>query len=154
MNYSLIARQCEGLLDPENHYLSNLANFSAMLWNEFQDINWLGFYLYDSQRDQLILGPFQGNVACTNIAPGKGVCGGAYSQQQILRIADVDQFPGHIACDAASRSEIVVPIYHADKVVAVLDIDSPLLSRFTQEDQQGLQDLVNILEKSLVKFDF
>ena len=117
--------------------ISALANAAALLWEAMPDINWAGFYLL--KNDILYLGPFQGKVACTMIPVGRGVCGTAAAMQQIQRVEDVHQFPGHIACDSASNSEIVLPLIKDDVLLGVLDIDSPLLSRFDKVDQEGLQ---------------
>ena len=147
MNYSLLAEQLQGLIADENDRIANMANCAALLWMEMQDINWVGFYLL--KRNQLVLGPFQGKPACTRIAMGAGVCGTAASIQKTVIVADVHQFPGHIACDAVSNSEIVVPVMPAGKLVGVLDIDSPQLERFDYRDQQGLELLVQVLEARL-----
>ena len=147
MNYSLLAEQLQGLIADENNRIANMANCAALLWMEMQDINWVGFYLL--KRNQLVLGPFQGKPACTRIAMGAGVCGAAASIQKTVIVADVHQFPGHIACDAVSNSEIVVPVMLAGKLVGVLDIDSPQLERFDYHDQQGLELLVQVLEARL-----
>ena len=122
-----------------------LSNASALIYENMKDLNWAGFYLV--RNDALLLGPFQGKVACVNIAKGKGVCGTAYATDETQLVKNVHEFPGHIACDSASNSEIVVPIHHEGKVVAVLDIDSPLLSRFDEEDQKGLESFVRKLEE-------
>lgn len=127
------------------HPLTNLANVSAMLREILPDINWVGFYLLDSGA--LCLGPFQGKPACTRIQPGKGVCGTAFAQDKALIVPDVHAFPGHIACDAASRSEIVLPIHHEGQPIGVLDIDSPSLNRFTEADRALLKKTVALLEK-------
>ena len=147
MNYSLLAEQLQGLVADESDRIANMANCAALLWMEMQDINWVGFYLL--KRNQLVLGPFQGKPACTRIAMGAGVCGTAASIQKTVIVADVHQFPGHIACDAVSNSEIVVPVMLAGKLVGVLDIDSPQLERFDYHDQQGLELLVQVLEARL-----
>ena len=145
--YQLLAKQAESLIADEADLTANLANISALLNMNLENINWVGFYLL--KNDQLVLGPFQGNVACVRIPLGKGVCGSAFSTNSILRIADVHQFTGHIACDAASQSEIVLPINSNGKTVAVLDIDSPITTRFNEIDEQGLALLVDQLEKYL-----
>lgn len=147
MNYSLLAEQLQGLVADESDRIANMANCAALLWMEMQDINWVGFNLL--KRNQLVLGPFQGKPACTRIAMGAGVCGTAASIQKTVIVADVHQFPGHIACDAVSNSEIVVPVMLAGKLVGVLDIDSPQLERFDYRDQQGLELLVQVLEARL-----
>ena len=147
MNYTLLAEQLQGLIEGENDRIANLANGSALLWMEMTDINWVGFYLL--KRNKLVLGPFQGKPACTRIALDAGVCGAAATTRRTMVVADVHQFPGHIACDAASNSEIVVPIFVAGKLIGVLDIDSPETDRFDHHDQQGLESLVHLLAEKL-----
>jgi len=145
--YQLLAKQATSLIEGENDLIANLANISALLNMNLDNINWVGFYLLNDE--QLILGPFQGNVACVRIALGKGVCGKAFSTNTIQRIADVHQFEGHIACDAASQSEIVLPINVNGKTIGVLDIDSPITERFNEIDEQGLALFVEHLEQHL-----
>ena len=147
MDYSMLCKQLSALTEDVPHAVSNLANASALLWQALENINWAGFYLL--QNDILILGPFQGKPACTVIPVGKGVCGTAVAQRKTQLVADVHAFPGHIACDSASNSEIVIPIYKEGEIFGVLDIDSPVLNRFTEEDRAGLEDFVKILEQSL-----
>lgn len=144
-DYPLLIAQFEALAESSQNYIPLLSNTSALIYQSLEDLNWAGFYLV--KDDALLLGPFQGKTACVNIAKGKGVCGTAYEKDETQLVEDVHKFPGHIACDSASNSEIVVPIHHDDKVVAVLDIDSPLLNRFSKEDQKGLEDLVKKLEE-------
>lgn len=134
----------KALLDKEDWLITNLANASALLNEYLDDINWVGFYLM--QEGELVLGPFQGKTACVRIKVGRGVCGSAVSEDKTQLVPDVHQFPGHIACDCASNSEIVVPIHHNGAVVGVLDIDSPLFNRFTQEDKESLEESVKIIE--------
>lgn len=143
--YETLSKQLDALLEGETDLIANLSNASALL-NQFLDnINWVGFYL---MRDgELVLGPFQGLPACVRIAVGRGVCGTAVSEQKTMLVDDVHAFPGHIACDAASNSEIVVPLLKNNEVIGVLDIDSPLKARFTLEDQQGLELFVQTLLK-------
>lgn len=144
--YSLLREQLAALLDASLPQVSNLANASALIHQALENLNWTGFYLM--HEGALVLGPFQGKVACTRIAVGKGVCGTAVAENRIQLVPDVHVFPGHIACDCASNSEIVLPIHDAfGAVVAVLDIDSPLLSRFDEEDARGLASLVELIEK-------
>ncbi|MFC0323853.1 GAF domain-containing protein [Gallibacterium melopsittaci] len=138
----------QALITDDDNLISVLANTSALLNQFLPDINWVGFYLLNSD-DILTLGPFQGKVACTRIPVGKGVCGQAIAQQKVLRIDNVHQFDGHIACDSASNSEIVLPIYHQQKILGVLDIDSPKFARFTQQDQDILEQCINKLEQHL-----
>ncbi len=146
-DYILLIQQAEALTGDCPHLIANLANVSALLYTTLEDINWAGFYLMEEEK--LILGPFQGNPACIEIAIGKGVCGTAVAEDRTQLVPDVHQFPGHIACDSASRSEIVVPIHKDGKVFGVLDIDSPFPARFSEEDKKGLEGLVNLLEKTL-----
>ena len=146
-DYTTLVRQAESLVSGVPHLTANLANISALLYTSLENINWAGFYL--SEGEKLILGPFQGNPACVEIPYGKGVCGTAAAADSVQLVPDVHAFPGHIACDSASRSEIVIPIHKNDKVIGVLDIDSPVLSRFSEEDRDGLEQLVKVLEQQL-----
>ena len=152
--YSLLAEQLTALTDKEPHAIPNLANCSALLFYALKDINWAGFYLTQTNqstgKEYLLLGPFQGKTACIRIPSGRGVCGTALATKEIQLVKDVHEFPGHIACDSASNSEIVLPIFQNGKVVGVLDIDSPKFARFDEEDKEGLQLLVTILEKACV----
>lgn len=143
MNYDLLLKQLQALLSSEKDFLANLANFSAFVFHELPQLNWAGFYRVENE--ELILGPFQGKVACTRLKKGKGVCWAAAEKGQTVLVPDVHQFPGHIACDAASQSEIVVPIFIQNKLWGVLDIDSPIKNRFTTQDQIFLQQAVEIL---------
>ena len=148
VDYDILAAQLAGFAETDPHFVPLLSNASALLNMTFEGINWAGFYL---MRDgQLVLGPFQGKPACIHIPVGKGVCGTAVAQDQIQRVADVHQFPGHIACDSASASEIVVPIHRGGEVIGVLDIDSPLKDRFDEADEAGLKNFVGVLENNLV----
>lgn len=143
--YNFICLKLTGLIGDETDWLANLSNASALFWLLIKEINWVGFYLV--KNDELVLGPFQGKPACIRIAKGKGVCGTAWDSDSVQLVPNVHDFPGHIACDGASNSEIVLPIHSNGKVVAVLDIDSPLLERFNEEDQAGLMKVVALLEK-------
>ena len=144
-NYSLISKEIEALTSDVSDLIANLSNVSALLNTELTDINWVGFYLL--KDDKLILGPFQGKPACVTISLGKGVCGTAVSTDSLQLVKDVHTFPGHIACDSASNSEIVLPLHDkSGKVVAVLDIDSPTLGRFSEADGEGILLLQPILE--------
>ena len=144
-DYAMLASQLRALAEEENWYVPLLSNASALLIEALPSLNWAGFYLL---RDgQLVLGPFQGKVACIHIAPGRGVCGTALAQDKTLLVPDVHAFPGHIACDGASESEIVVPIHAGGRVVAVLDLDSPRKGRFTEADKEGLEAFVAALEE-------
>ena len=145
MNYDVLNAQLEALAEASRNYVTLLSNASALLYESLEDLNWAGFYIV--KDDALLLGPFQGKVACVNIAKGKGVCGTAFEKDETQLVKDVHEFPGHIACASASNSEIVVPIHKEGKVVAVLDIDSPSLGRFSEEDQKGLEAFVSKLEE-------
>ena len=145
--YEEVALQLTGLFEDCPHVIANLSNASAALNQAMKDINWVGFYLME--EGQLVLGPFQGKVACVEIKVGKGVCGTAVEKDEIQLVKNVHEFPGHIACDGASNSEIVLPIHVNGKVWGVLDIDSPLLGRFDEEDKVGLEKVVKVVEKML-----
>ena len=147
MNYEKLKKEIRALIDGVPYEIANLANISAALWQAMENINWAGFYLME--KGKLVLGPFQGKPACIEIPLGRGVCGTAAQSRKTVLVEDVHQFPGHIACDSASNSEIVVPIFKNGEVYGVLDIDSPYLSRFTLEDQRGLEEIVKILEENL-----
>ena len=173
-DYDLLTQQAEALTKDCPHLVANLANISALLFTTIEDINWVGFYLLEEASAKLILGPFQGNPACIELPVGKGVCGTAAAEDRTQLVPDVHQFPGHIACDSASRSEIVIPVHKkrngvsatssnnsndgpkentpelTSTVIGVLDIDSPSLSRFTEEDKVGLEKLVAILEHTIL----
>ena len=142
--YSLLSIRLRGLIDGIPHQTANLANASALLGDALLNINWAGFYLIENGR--LVLGPFQGKPACIEIEIGKGVCGTAVAKDQVMLVKDVHQFPGHIACDSASRSEIVIPLHKGNEIIGVLDIDSPLLARFDEYDKEGLTRFAQILE--------
>jgi GAF domain-containing protein len=146
-NYELVQKQLLALIEDETNRIANLSNAAALLNQFLDEINWVGFYLYE--EDHLILGPFQGLPACVRIPMGKGVCGTSAATEKTLRIEDVHQFPGHIACDAASRSEIVIPLMKDGKLLGVLDIDSPITDRFDEMDQQGLEKFAEILSNHL-----
>ena len=147
MDYRLLCRQIESLSGEVPDWLPVMANASALLYHAMQDVNWAGFYLV--RGDHLILGPFQGKVACVRIAKGKGVCGTAWEDNAIQLVPDVHAFAGHIACDPESRSEIVLPVRRGGEIVAVLDIDSPVPGRFTEEDREGLDSFVKTLEEHM-----
>ena len=150
MDYRQLCTQLEGIAEADRHFIPLLSNASALIWQSMDDLNWAGFYL---MRDgQLVLGPFQGKVACIHIPVGKGVCGAAVQQDATQRVPDVHAFPGHIACDSASRSEIVVPLRQNGQVVGVMDIDAPLPDRFSEDDQKGLEAFARTLEK-WIQFD-
>jgi GAF domain-containing protein len=143
-DYTIMCEQLKALASDEPDFIPVLSNASALIMENLKDLNWAGFYLMN--KGSLLLGPFQGKVACIRIPVGKGVCGTAVEKNMTQRIADVHAFPGHIACDSASNSEIVIPIHKNGEVIAVLDIDSPLTDRFTEKDQEGLEKFVQVLE--------
>lgn len=143
--YPMLAEQLRSLTDGVPHLVANLANASALLYETLEDVNWVGFYLMKDGR--LVLGPFQGKPACIEIPAGKGVCGAAAERDEVILVKNVHDFPGHIACDSASNSEIVMPLHKDGEVVGVLDIDSPTVSRFTEEDREGLLRLLPVLER-------
>jgi GAF domain-containing protein len=145
--YKLLCSQAQALLSGQAHRMANAANLSALIFQELPDLNWAGFYFVEG--NELIVGPFQGKPACVSIPMGKGVCGTAASLGKTQRVDDVHAFDGHIACDAASRSEIVVPLYLGDVLIGVLDIDSPLPGRFGHDDQIGIEALAKIYIDSL-----
>lgn len=143
-DYKTIAEQIKSLAEEENDFVPLLANAAALIYHALDRINWAGFYLAD--RGDLLLGPFQGKVACIRIKSGRGVCGTAFAKGKTLRVDNVHEFEGHIACDAASNSEIVIPIRSGNKAVGVLDIDSPEFSRFDETDEAGLTEIVRVIE--------
>ncbi len=146
-DYPSLCRELQALTEGVPHAVSNLANASALLWLRLEGLNWAGFYLLEGET--LVLGPFQGKPACIEIPLGKGVCGTAALKREAVPVPDVHAFPGHIACDEASRSELVVPIFRGKEVFGVLDLDSPLPGRFAEEDRAGLEGFVRVLERSL-----
>lgn len=146
-SYNLMNQQLEALIEDVDYEMSILANASALLFHSLDRLNWAGFYIMND--GVLKLGPFQGEVACTRIPVGRGVCGTAVAENKTQRVEDVHQFRGHIACDANSNSEIVIPIHVHGEIYGVLDIDSPVLDRFSEEDQEGLEAFVRILERAL-----
>ncbi|OZF52209.1 diguanylate cyclase [Rhodococcus sp. 14-2470-1b] len=145
--YAQLTQQARALVDGESNRIANAANISALVFNSIPDVNWVGFYLFDGT--ELVVGPFQGLPACVRIALGKGVCGTAASSRETQRVEDVHAFPGHIACDGATRSELVVPLYDGDTLVGVFDLDSPLLARFDADDQAGLEQIAAVFVGSL-----
>ena len=146
-NYDLVAQQLKALTEGIPYEVANLANASALLWQEIPDINWVGFYKMTDGA--LVLGPFQGKPACIRIPVGRGVCGTAVKEDKVQLVYNVHDFPGHIACDCASNSEIVLPIHVGGEIWGVLDIDSPSIGRFTEADRVGLEKIVEILEQIL-----
>ena len=145
--YAQLVAQARALIQGEPDRVANAANLAALVYHALPDLNWAGFYFYDGT--ELVVGPFQGLPACVRIALDKGVCGAAARTRQTQRVADVEAFPGHIACDAASRSELVVPLVHQGALVGVLDLDSPRVNRFDEEDQQGLEAVAQAFLESL-----
>lgn len=145
--YQLLTQQVEGLLSVENDLIANAANLSSSLFHSLEQINWVGFYFL--KNNELVLGPFQGQVACTRIPLGQGVCGTAFSQNKTLKVKDINTFKGHIACDSASASEIVIPLNLNGKTIGVLDIDSPILDRFDQTDQIHLESIAGVFCKNV-----
>jgi len=146
-DYNALCARLEALVASVPYPIANLANASALLYEGLADINWAGFYIIEDGK--LVLGPFQGKPACIVIPKGKGVCGTAWAEEEAQLVRNVHDFPGHIACDSASNSEIVVPLYKEGAVIGVMDIDSPLLSRFDENDRRGLETFARILEKSI-----
>ena len=145
--YAQLVAQARALIQGEPDRVANAANLAALVYHALPDLNWAGFYFYDGT--ELVVGPFQGLPACVRIALDKGVCGAAARTRQTQRVADVEAFPGHIACDAASRSELVVPLVHNGELVGVFDLDSPRVDRFDEEDQQGLEAIARAFLESL-----
>ncbi|MDG0842708.1 GAF domain-containing protein [Staphylococcus equorum] len=146
-NYDLLQKQVASLIEDESNLIAILSNVSALLNDSLDQINWVGFYLIEN--NELILGPFQGHPACVHIAIGKGVCGTAVETNESQLVEDVNAFPGHIACDANSKSEIVVPIHKDNQVIGVLDIDAPITNRFSNTDKVALEEIVKILEQQI-----
>lgn len=148
-DYTLMIKQAEALAEGGLWDITLYSNISALLFESLTDINWAGFYLI--RNGELQLGPFQGKPACTRIPIGKGVCGTAVKEKSIQRVADVHAFPGHIACDSASASEIVLPVCHDGEIIGVLDIDSPVTGRFSSDDEEGLKQIVRVIEDHIGK---
>lgn len=145
----MINKQLQAVLADEPNLIANLSNASALLFDHLTDVNWAGFYLWDTTDQELVLGPFQGKVACVRIRDGSGVCGTAFKNEETIVVPDVHQFPGHIACDAASESEIVVPLIKNGRKIGVLDIDAPIKNRFSQDDKKMLEEFCNVLLEAL-----
>lgn len=141
--YGQLCAELQSLISGEHDWIANLANASALLFHSLPDLNWAGFYLL--KANELVVGPFQGRPACVRIGIGRGVCGTAAAQRRSILVPDVEQFPGHIACDSASKSEIVIPMIAEEKLLGVLDLDSPKLERFNAADQAGLEAFVKVL---------
>lgn len=147
-DYRILSEQMQALLEGIPHPIANLANASALLWQSLPDLNWAGFYLLEGSK--LVLGPFQGKTACIEIPLGRGVCGTAAAEDRTLLVSDVHCFQGHIACDSASNSEIVIPLHRDGRVAAVLDLDSPSKNRFTEADRIGLEAVAAVLERQCI----
>ena len=145
INKKVVLAQLAGLVKDEPNWIANLSNASALLNDILDDINWVGFYLWEDASEQLVLGPFQGKVACIRIDSGKGVCGTAFEREETIIVSDVNVFPGHIVCDAASQSEIVVPLIKDGKVIGVLDVDAPIKDRFGEDEKELLEAFVDVL---------
>ena len=150
-DYQLLCQQVRALAEQDAHWLPMLANVSALIMDSLDDLNWAGFYLLDPRSSQpaLVLGPFQGKLACVHIPFGRGVCGTAAQEDKAQLVHNVHEFPGHIACDSASNSEVVVPLHAQGRLVGVLDIDSPLIGRFSSDDLAGLEGLCTVIEESV-----
>lgn len=146
-NYDLLQKQVASLIEDESNLIAILSNVSALLNDSLDKINWVGFYLIEN--NELILGPFQGHPACVHIAIGKGVCGTAVETNESQLVEDVNAFPGHIACDANSKSEVVVPIHKDNQVIGVLDIDAPITNRFSNTDKVALEEIASIIEQQI-----
>ncbi len=147
--FNLVVKQLTALIEDEDNMIANLSNATALLNQFLERINWVGFYLWDEEKNELVLGPFQGLPACVRIPFGKGVCGTAAEKRETLVVPDVNQFPGHIACDANSQSEIVIPMIKNDQLIGVLDIDSPVTNRFDEIDKKKLEEFVAALVNHL-----
>ena len=152
MNYTTIKKQAALLIESTNNLISDLSNIAALLYNSLEDVSWAGFYIYSNGK--LLLGPFMGKPACTQIEVGKGVCGTSFANKETVLVKNVHEFSGHIACDSASNSEIVVPIFVSNKVVGVLDLDSTSLGRFSDDDRIGLEEIAKVISTSFSKEQF
>ncbi|MDZ7624533.1 MAG: GAF domain-containing protein [Ignavibacteriaceae bacterium] len=150
--YRLLNSQLKSLLTKEDNLISNLSNFTAAIKDTFEKVSWVGFYLFDGQK--LYLGPFQGKVACTNIEIGKGVCGTSAAKRETIIVPDVDKFPGHIACDSNSKSEIVVPLFHNNQLLGVLDLDSHDYNSFSKTDKEYLEEICKFLCEEIFPSDY
>jgi GAF domain-containing protein len=150
--YRLLVSQLKALLTKEDNLISNLSNLTAAIKDTFEKVSWVGFYLFDGQK--LYLGPFQGKVACTNIEIGKGVCGTSAEKKQTIIVPDVDKFPGHITCDSNSKSEIVVPLFHKNQLLGVLDLDSHDYNSFSKTDKEYLEEICKFLCEEIIPSDY
>lgn len=151
VSYDLLERQVRELLSGESDFIANAANFASFMYHELPSLNWAGFYFVNAGSGELVLGPFNGRPACTRLPAGRGVCGAAVTRRETVAVDDVDAFGDHIVCDSASRSEIVVPLFAANEVAGVFDIDSPAMARFTEADRAGITTLVRAFSE-LVPF--
>lgn len=147
--YQSLEKELLALIEGEKNLIANLANISSWINFAFPDLNWCGFYLWNEEDTELVLGPFQGKPACIRIKPERGVCGAAYTRKETVRVDDVHSFPGHIACDSASLSELVVPMIKNGKVMAVLDLDSPQTHRFTEQDEKEFTRIMNLISDKI-----
>ncbi len=147
--YPSLEKELFSLIEGEKNLVANLANISSWIYHAFPGLNWCGFYLWNEEDQELVLGPFQGKPACIRIKPTRGVCGASYTKKEVVRVQDVHAFPGHIACDSASLSELVVPLIKNGKVMGVLDLDAPTKSRFNEEDEREFSRIVNLLSEKL-----
>ena len=147
--FERLERELQGFITGEKNLIANLANIASWIYHSCPDLNWCGFYLWVEEDQELVLGPFQGKPACIRIRPERGVCGGAYTQKKTLRVDDVHAFAGHIACDAASASELVVPLMKDGKCFGVLDLDSPTVKRFSERDEAGFTKIMNALSPQI-----
>lgn len=148
--YRSLEKELHSLIEGEKNLIANLANISSWLYHTLPDLNWAGFYLWNEEDKELVLGPFQGKPACLRIKPERGVCGAAYTKGETMRVDDVHAFPGHIACDSASRSELVVPLIASNRVYGVLDLDSPEINRFSEQDSKELTQIMSVLSVKLL----
>ena len=152
MNYSILTKQAALLTESTSNLISDLSNVSSLLFNELKDVSWVGFYIYSNGK--LLLGPFCGKPACTEIKVGNGVCGTSFERKETVLVENVHEFPGHIACDSASNSEIVVPVFYKGSIVGVLDLDSTSFNRFNNEDKIGLEAIAEVISNSFGKEQF
>ena len=147
--YPTLEKELNSLIEGEKNLIANLANISSWIYHTFPDLNWSGFYLWNEGDKELVLGPFQGKPACIRIRPERGVCGASYTQAKTVRVEDVHAFAGHIACDSASRSELVIPMIKNGIVAAVLDLDSPSVGRFSEQDERELTRIMNLISSKI-----
>lgn len=148
--YPTLKNELLALVEGENNLIANLANISSWIYHSMPNLNWCGFYLWSQSDQELILGPFQGKPACLRIKPERGVCGASYTQQKVMNVPDVHAFAGHIACDSASRSELVIPLMKNNKVIGVLDLDSPQVARFSKIDEDELSAIIKLIAEKIL----